>query len=74
MSWDNDDKTGSSKPPEEELEVMALVVAGLPDRAIAQRLGISVTTVRRRARRFCARLGVATRIEAGLEARARGWL
>lgn len=64
----------SDRPPEEELEVMTLLVQGVGDRAIAHRLGISVTTVRRRARRFCARLGVATRIQAGIEAHRRGWL
>lgn len=53
---------------------MAFVVKGMSDRSIARQLGMSVTTVRRRVRRFCTRLGVSTRIEAGMEARRRGWL
>jgi DNA-binding NarL/FixJ family response regulator len=70
-----DDKgDGEGVPPPEELEVMALIVRGLSDRAVAEHLEVSVTTVRRRARRFCNRLGVSTRIEACMEARRLGWL
>lgn len=70
----NDKDDGEGMPPHQELEVMAFVVKGMSDRSIARQLGMSVTTVRRRVRRFCTRLGVSTRIEAGMEARRRGWL
>lgn len=61
-------------PTKEEIEVMHLVVAGLSDHTIARRLGISIRTVRRRARSFCKRMDAATRIEAAAIAIRRGWL
>lgn len=61
-------------PSEEEIEVMHLVVEGLSDYVIARRLGISIRTVRRRARRFCKRMNAQTRVEAAAIAIRRGWL
>lgn len=50
-------------PPPEEVAVFALHVQGLPDKAIAGRLGVSLGTVRRRADRLRRRTGARTRAE-----------
>lgn len=64
-------------PPEDvtpaELEVMRLVAQGHKDIAIARRLGVAPVTVRRRAQRFCRKLGARNRAHAIAMAVARGW-
>lgn len=57
-----------------ELEVLALVAAGRPNRAIAGQLFISVDTVKRHVSHLFAKLGVANRTEAVVRARALGLL
>ena len=57
-----------------ELEVLALVAAGRPNRAIAGQLFISVDTVKRHVSHLFAKLGVANRTEAVARARALGLL
>lgn len=59
---------------DEEVVVVELVAEGLVDRAIARRLGVSVVTVRRRAKRFQSRLGARNRINAVAIAASRGFL
>lgn len=59
---------------EEMALLLALLTAGLTDEAIAQQLGISMRTVRRRIRHLMDHLGVVTRFQAGLQAAKRGWL
>jgi len=61
-------------PSKAELEVMRLIASGHKDFAIARRLGVSVVTVRRRARSFRHRVGASNRPEAIAVAAARGWL
>jgi DNA-binding CsgD family transcriptional regulator len=61
-------------PTEQERAVLALMGAGLTDESIAERLGISVRSLRRRLRGVFAELGAVSRFQAGLEARRRGWL
>jgi DNA-binding NarL/FixJ family response regulator len=51
---------------------MKLLAQGWKDEAIARHLGVSLVTVRRRARAFCAALGVESRIEAAVIAVRRG--
>ena len=53
---------GSVRP--EEVEVLRMHTLGLSDAAIARRLGVSLTTVRRRALRARERCGARTRVEA----------
>jgi DNA-binding NarL/FixJ family response regulator len=48
----------------EELVILAVMVEGLPEDGVAIRMGMSSRTVRRRLRRLCDRLGVATPIQA----------
>lgn len=63
-----------SEPTQEELEVMRLMAVGFKDYAIARRLGVSVVTVRRRARSFRVRVGATNRSEAIAVGTSRGWL
>jgi DNA-binding NarL/FixJ family response regulator len=57
-----------------ELEVMRLVAQGHKDVAIARRLGVAPVTVRRRAQRFCRRVGARNRAQAIAIAAANRWL
>ncbi|MCA1305814.1 transcriptional regulator TrmB [Microbacterium esteraromaticum] len=58
----------------EEREVLALMDAGLTDRAIGLRMGSSVRTVQRRVRELMDRADVDTRLQLGVAAVRRGWL
>lgn len=51
-----------------EVEVLQLVAAGLSNRGIAERLGVSETTVRTHVSRILAKLEVANRVQAALYA------
>ncbi|WP_374231436.1 hypothetical protein [Frigoribacterium faeni] len=50
------------------------MAAGATDEVVAQRLGLSVRTVRRRVHDLFGELGVTNRFHAGVEAARRGWL
>ena len=54
--------------------LLPLLVAGLTDQEIADKLGWSHRTVRRRVRDLMTRLGAETRFQAGYHAVERGWL
>lgn len=69
-----DDGNGPSVPPRAELDVMQLLADGYSDPQIARLLTVSLVTVRRRAQRFCKRLGAKSRLQAMAEAVARGWI
>lgn len=57
-----------------ERELLALLAAGIPDRAMARQLGVSHTTLQRRIHDLKTRLGATTRFQAGLQAALRGWI
>ncbi|WP_254552721.1 response regulator transcription factor [Kitasatospora sp. MMS16-BH015] len=57
-----------------ELELLKMIAAGSTDQAAANRLGISLRTVRRRMEELMNRLEATSRFEAGLKAAKRGWL
>ena len=57
-----------------ERELLALLAAGIPDRAMARQLGVSHTTLQRRMLDLKTRLGVTTRFQAGLQTALRGWI
>jgi DNA-binding CsgD family transcriptional regulator len=57
-----------------ELELLRMIASGLTDQATANRLGISLRTVRRRIEELMNRLEATSRFEAGLKAAKRGWL
>ena len=54
---------------ERELEVLQLVAAGLSNKAIAKRLGISLNTVKTHSKNIHSKLGVRNRTEASAKAR-----
>lgn len=66
--------TPSDAPSDGERDLLALLVAGLTDPAIAEHLGCTVRTVTRHTRRLFTRLNAATRFQAGYQAVQRGWL
>jgi DNA-binding CsgD family transcriptional regulator/sugar-specific transcriptional regulator TrmB len=66
--------TEGDAPTQEERALLRLLSRGLTDEAAASRLGVSVRTVQRRMEGLMARLGAASRFEAGVKAAARGWL
>lgn len=57
-----------------ERGLLDLLSQGLTDEAVANRLALSVRTVRRNTATLMARLGARSRFEAGLRAKERGWL
>ncbi|MFB9375728.1 response regulator [Kineococcus gynurae] len=65
--------TGLRELSAREREVLALLVAGLPSAAIAQRLGLATKTVSNRISEVLTKLGVATRAEAVAIARRDGF-
>jgi DNA-binding NarL/FixJ family response regulator len=56
----------------EEIAILRLVADGLPLEAVAQHIGVSPRTVRRRIRGVCDRLGLAHPIQAIVWAARRG--
>lgn len=57
----------------DELDVIELIANGYTDHAIANRLSVSVVTVRRRATSFRTKIGARNRAEAIAIAVGRGW-
>jgi len=57
-----------------ERELLRMLATGFTDEASANRLGVSLRTVRRMMADLMARLGATSRFEAGLKAAKRGWL
>ncbi|MEV6104472.1 helix-turn-helix domain-containing protein [Streptomyces sp. NPDC051940] len=64
----------SADPDEDDRLLLALLVSGLKDEAIARQLGWSVRTMRRRMSRLHEQLGAANRFQAGVMATRRGWI
>lgn len=57
-----------------ELEVLALLCEGLPNKLIERRLGIGAGTVKCHVANILSKLGVASRLQAVIEAHRRGLL
>ncbi|MFV5993954.1 helix-turn-helix domain-containing protein [Streptomyces sp. NPDC056231] len=66
--------TGDQQPTEGELEVLALLLAGISDRRAASQLGLSIRTVERRTRRLMDLAGADSRLQLGWHAARAGWL
>ncbi|GHG26988.1 helix-turn-helix domain-containing protein [Streptomyces zaomyceticus] len=62
------------RPTEGELEVLALLLAGISDRRVATQLGLSIRTVERRTRRLMDLAGADSRLQLGWHAARAGWL
>lgn len=58
----------------EDRRLLALLLAGYTDQAIASQLCISMRTVQRRVQRLLAVAGVQSRIQLGWQAARRGWV
>ena len=54
-------------------QVLALLLGGLTDQAVAGQLGLSLRTVQRRISQLMIKAGVATRIQLGWYAARKGW-
>ncbi|WP_162606318.1 helix-turn-helix domain-containing protein [Jiangella asiatica] len=61
-------------PGPDDLRLLPLLASGMKDQAIANHLGWSYRTTRRRIASLLALLGAETRFQAGLAAARRGWL
>ncbi|MEZ0070001.1 DNA-binding CsgD family transcriptional regulator [Streptacidiphilus sp. MAP12-20] len=71
------DDPGTSRPSElDELDarVLALVLAGLTDLAVARQLGLSRRTVQRRIGQLMAKAGATTRVQLGWQAARKAWI
>ncbi|MGW6902378.1 helix-turn-helix domain-containing protein [Streptomyces sp. NBC_01727] len=66
--------TSDRQPTEGELEVLALLLAGISDRRAASQLGLSIRTVERRTRRLMDLAGADSRLQLGWHAARAGWL
>lgn len=66
--------TADQQPTEGELEVLALLLAGISDRRAASQLGLSIRTVERRTRRLMDLAGAESRLQLGWHAARVGWL
>ncbi|MFI5490412.1 helix-turn-helix domain-containing protein [Micromonospora echinaurantiaca] len=58
----------------EDRRLLALLLAGYTDQAIASQLGVSMRTVQRRVQRLLALAGVQSRIQLGWQAARRKWI
>jgi DNA-binding CsgD family transcriptional regulator len=65
--------SGDRLPPAQQ-KVLELMAEGLNDDAIARRLAISTTTVRRHITAILHRLGISSRFAAGAAAQRKGWI
>ncbi|MGH3737142.1 MAG: helix-turn-helix transcriptional regulator [Micromonosporaceae bacterium] len=68
------EESPAGEPTEEERRILALLASGATDETIARLLEFSPRTAHRRVRELTAKLGVATRFQAGVAAVRQGWL
>ncbi|WP_239156847.1 hypothetical protein [Actinocatenispora thailandica] len=66
-------EAGEGVDPDDR-ELLAMLVSGLKDEAVARQLGWSLRTMRRRVQRLHQRLGATNRFQAGVQAARRGWI
>jgi predicted transcriptional regulator len=60
-------------PDDDDMQMLALLLSGLTDQAIAGQLEISLRTVHRRIRQLMVKAGVESRIQLGWAAARKGW-
>ncbi len=70
--------TDAAGPPDPlgatDRRLLALLVAGVADKAVATRMGLSRRTVQRRIQRLMELAGATTRMQLAWQAARRGWL
>jgi hypothetical protein len=66
--------TASGAPDAETAALLAMLAAGMTDGAIARSLSWSMRTTQRRMSQLMSDLGVASRFQAGVAAKEKGWL
>ncbi|WP_433364678.1 helix-turn-helix domain-containing protein [Actinoplanes sp. CA-142083] len=64
---------GPAEIDEIDGRILALLLSGLTDQAVAGKLGLSLRTVQRRIHDLMARAGVSTRVQLGWHAARKGW-
>jgi DNA-binding CsgD family transcriptional regulator len=69
-----DDVDRWSVPTGTDLEMLSLLMTGLPDKAVASQLGVSLRTVQRRLRQLMDATGCDTRMQLGWFIARNGWL
>ncbi|MET8348688.1 MULTISPECIES: helix-turn-helix domain-containing protein [unclassified Micromonospora] len=69
---DDVDRQGAPTPTDRQ--ILSLLMTGLPDKAVASQLGISLRTVQRRLRQLMDATGSATRMQLGWFVARNGWL
>ncbi len=62
------------QPTPDELALLRLMAAGFTDDIVAQKLGLTGRTLRRRLRSAMDKLGASSRFEAGFKLARSGWL
>lgn len=62
------------QPTEDELALLRLLARGLTDEVVAQKLGLTGRTLRRRLRSAMDKLDASSRFEAGYKLARSGWL
>lgn len=65
---------GADRPSPIEGELLALLAVGMTDKVIARRVGLGMRTVQKRVQQLMDHLDAETRFQAGVRAKARGWL
>ncbi|MFF8828103.1 helix-turn-helix domain-containing protein [Streptomyces sp. NPDC015131] len=65
---------GPAAPDGTDLEILALLLAGLTDASVAKQLGLGLRTVQRRVRGLMEAAGVTTRLQLGWAAYRLGWV
>jgi DNA-binding CsgD family transcriptional regulator len=70
----SEDASRPDAPSVEEARLIALLMTGMPDQAIARQLGVSYRTFQRRLHDLMLRLGATTRFHLGVHATQRGWV
>jgi two-component system NarL family response regulator len=68
------DRLGGETPTPREAEVLRLLVEGLTNKEIADRLGVAQATVKSHVNSLLQKLGASSRTEAATLARSKGWL
>lgn len=68
------DRLSSEAPTPRETDVLRLLVQGLANKEIADRLGVAQATVKSHVNGLMQKLGASSRTEAATLARAKGWL